>query len=145
MKPSSRCIDFIKTFEGYSEKAYLCPAGIATIGYGTTENVRMGDTVTKEQACSLLLEDVIDASAAIDSMVHADLAQHQYDALCSFVYNVGPEAFRKSTLLLLINGAKHSAAEVGAQFDRWTRGGGKILSGLVRRRAGERAMYEGKP
>lgn len=141
MKPSQSCIDFIKSFEGFREHAYLCPAGVPTIGYGTTEYVNLGDTVTEEEAYELLKNDVQESADAIDDLVDVELTQNQYDALCSFVYNVGREAFKNSTLLKMLNRGK-AASTIGPQFDRWTKAGGQVHPGLIRRRTAERKMFE---
>ena len=141
MKPSDACIEFIKGFEGFRANAYKCPAGVWTIGYGTTEYVTPGDTVTEEQACDLLRKDVQEAADAVDDLVDVELSQSQYDALCSFIYNVGRTAFQNSTMLKMLNRGQ-SAAAIGPQFDRWIKAGGQVKPGLVRRRADERKMFE---
>jgi len=141
MKPSQACIDFIKSFEGFKAHAYLCPAGVWTIGYGTTEYVDPGDTVTEEEACELLRKDVQEAADAVDDLVDVELTQSQYDALCSFIYNVGREAFRNSTMLKMLNQGK-SAKEIGPQFLRWNKANGQVLAGLSRRREDEKRMFE---
>ena len=141
MKPSPACIDLVKSFEGFRPHAYLCPAGVWTIGYGTTEYVELGDTVTEEQACDLLRQDVQEAADAVDDLVDVELTQQQYDALCSFIYNVGREAFRNSTLLKMLNQGR-AIKDIAPQFDRWIRAGGNVLPGLVKRRAAERKMFE---
>jgi lysozyme len=141
MKPSQACIDLVKSFEGFSATAYKCPAGVWTVGYGTTEYVTPGDTVTEAEACDLLRNDVQEAADAVDDLVDVELTQPQYDALCSFVYNVGREAFRNSTLLKMLNQGR-APEDIGPQFERWNKAGGQVLSGLVRRRAAERKMFE---
>lgn len=141
MKPSQACIDFIKSFEGFKAHAYLCPAGVWTIGYGTTEYVEPGDTVTEEEACELLRKDVQEAADAVDDLVDVELTQSQYDALCSFIYNVGRSAFSNSTMLKMLNRGA-SAMEIAPQFDRWIKANGQVLPGLTRRRAAEREMFE---
>lgn len=140
MKPSKACVDFVKSFEGFKAAAYLCPAGVWTIGYGTTENVEPGDTVTEAQAESLLYNDLLEAADAVNDLVDVELNQHQYDALCSFVYNVGREAFRNSTLLRLLNAGNYDGA--AAQFARWNKADGRVLAGLSRRRESEREMFQ---
>lgn len=141
MKPSQACIDLVKSFEGFKEHAYQCPAKVWTIGYGTTENVQPGDTVTEAEACELLRQDVQKAADAVDDLVAVEISQSQYDALCSLIYNIGREAFKNSTLLKLLNSGA-AFESVGAQFDRWNKAGGKVLAGLSRRRFAERAMFE---
>lgn len=140
MKPSQACIDFIKEFEGFRAKAYLCSAGVPSVGYGHTEYVDLGDEVTEEEAEELLRQDVQEAADAIDDLVEVELTQNQYDAIASFVYNIGREAFRNSTLLRLINADCIDAA--AAQFGRWNKAGGVVVAGLTRRREREREMFE---
>lgn len=111
------------------------------MGYGTTEYVTAGDEVTEEEACKLLANDLQEAADAVDDLVDVELTQNQYDALCSFVYNVGREAFRNSTLLKMINQGR-AAKDCAPQFDRWIKDNGKVISGLVRRRQAEREMFE---
>ena len=141
MKPSQACVDLVKSFEGFKEHAYQCPAKVWTIGYGTTENVQPGDTVTEAEACELLRQDLQEAADAVDDLVDVEISQAQYDALCSLIYNIGREAFRNSTLLKLLNGGAAFEA-VAAQFERWNKAGGKVLAGLSRRRLAERTMFE---
>lgn len=140
MKPSDACIDLVKQFEGFKEHAYLCPAGVWTVGYGTTEHVQPGDTVTEAEAVELLRNDLQEAADAVNDLVDVDLNQTQYDALCSFIYNVGREAFRNSTLLKLLNSGNYEGA--AKQFERWNKANGKVLAGLSRRRELERAVFE---
>ena len=140
MKPSQDCIDLVKEFEGFSETAYQCPAGVWTIGYGTTTGVTSGYTVTEQEAEELLMEDLTESSKAVEELVDIPLTQEQYDALVSFVYNVGREAFRQSTLLRLLNANNIAAAAL--QFSRWNKSNGKVLPGLTRRRLAERQLFE---
>lgn len=144
MAPSRECLDLVAHFEGYADRAYKCPAGIWTIGYGTThypggKPVMEADTCTKEQAEEWLLWEIGKAASFIEKRVKVALNQHQFDALASFIYNVGPGAFEKSTLLKMLNaGDVQGAAD---QFGKWVNGGGKTLPGLVRRRAAERDLF----
>lgn len=141
MKPSDACVELVKAFEGFREHAYLCPAGVWTIGYGTTEYVQAGDTVTEEEAFELLRKDLQEAADAVDDLVDVELTQNQYDALCSLIYNIGREAFRNSTLRNLLNrGTAFSL--IAPQFDRWNKAGGKVQPGLIRRRTAERMLFE---
>jgi len=87
----------------------------------------------------LLRQDIGTAEAAIDSKVTVDLTQNAYDSLCSFVFNVGTEAFGNSTLLRLLNAG--DAAGAADQFLQWDHGGGKVLAGLLNRRKAEREMF----
>ena len=101
MKTSAIGRKLIKTFEGYRSEAYLCPAGRWTIGYGHTSGVEPGDTCTREEADEFLKEDLINAENAVNAQ-NLDLSQTQFDALVSFVYNIGSGAFQDSTLLKLL-------------------------------------------
>ena len=141
MKTSQKGLDLIKSFEGLRLSAYKDVVGVVTIGYGTTAGVKMGDTITKERAEELLREDVARFEAQVLRMVKVPLTQGQHDALVSFVYNLGAGNLSNSTLLRLLNSGDYKGA--AAQFDRWNKAGGKTLAGLVRRRAAERALFEG--
>ncbi|WP_312288782.1 lysozyme [Stutzerimonas nitrititolerans] len=140
MQTSQRGIDLIKRFEGLRLRAYDDGVGIPTIGYGHTKGVKPGMTITADQAVQFLREDLHSAERDIDRLVTMHLCQHQFDALASLVFNIGGTAFRDSTLLRKLNAGDYAGAAV--QFDRWVHGGGKILPGLVKRRAAERAMFE---
>lgn len=132
-------LSLIKLFEGLRLKAYLCPAGKWTIGYGTTTGVREGDVITKEEA-----EDRLDLSlqlyeAAVEKAVNVPIRGFQFDALVSFAYNVGIKAFKGSTLLKKLNaGDDHGAAE---EFLRWKYIKGQVSNGLLRRRKAERELF----
>lgn len=141
MKPSEAGLALIRQFEGLRLSAYKCPAGVPTIGYGTTKGVRMGQTITREEADRLLMEDAQRFADHIAALVKVKLSQHQIDALVSFVYNVGPSAFAGSTMLRLINQGLY--ADAARQFQRWNKAGGEVLPGLTRRRAAERDLFMG--
>ena len=139
MKPSERGLALIRQFEGLRLAAYKCSAGISTIGWGTTKGVKMGDTITRDEADRLLLEDAQRFADHVKALVKVPLNQNQVDALVAFVYNIGPAAFGKSTMLKLINqGLIEDAAN---QFLRWNRAGGQVLAGLTRRRIAERELF----
>jgi len=140
MHTSQKGLDLIKSFEGLRLSAYKCPADVWTIGYGTTAGVKQGQTITKERADELLREDVARFEAQVLRLVKVPLTQGQFDALTSFVYNLGAGNLGNSTLLRLLNAGDYKGA--AAQFDRWNKAGGKVLAGLVRRRAAERALFE---
>ncbi len=139
MKTSDKGIGLIKRFEGLRLKAYLCPAGKPTIGYGHTKDVKLGDVITEEEAEQLLLEDLIVVENEINKH-NLDINQNQFDALVSFVYNVGVGNFRTSTLLKKIKTDPNDKT-IANEFKRWVYGGGKILPGLVRRRKEEANLY----
>ena len=132
-------LDLIKSYESLSLKAYRDSGGVPTIGWGSTRGVKGGMKITPEQAEQRLLEDVADAEATVNKRVTVPMAQHQFDALVSFVFNVGGGAFRKSTLLEKLNLADYSGA--ANELSRWVKANGRVLPGLVKRRAAERALF----
>lgn len=145
METSDRGIELVKRFEGYEEKAYRCPAGVLTIGYGHTGGVYEGQVCTREQAERWLREDLRSAENAVNALEPArPLRQCEFDALVSFAFNVGISAFQNSTLLKLV---KQGAceADIRAEFGKWIHSGGKQLPGLVRRRNAEADMYFSQP
>ena len=139
MNTSRTGIELIKKFEGCVLTAYKCPAGIWTIGYGHTTGVKEGQTITNKEAEALLKQDLLTFETYVSNLVTVEINQNQFDALVSFCYNLGPGNLKTSTLLkLLNNGNFEGAAE---QFDRWVYAGGKKLSGLIKRRAAEKALF----
>lgn len=139
MNISQRGLDLIKGFEGLKLKAYICPAGVWTIGYGSTgPHVVQGKVISEEQAEALLRKDVGRFERAVEAMAAAP-SQHQFDAMVSFAFNVGTGALKSSTLLKRHNAGDYKGA--ADQFLRWNRAGKMILPGLTRRRAAERALY----
>ncbi len=139
MTTSPTGIALIKRFEGLRLKPYLCPAGIASIGYGHTYLVNLNDpAITEEEADRLLAQDLKLYEKPVSEMVKVPINQNQFDALVSFAFNLGTAALRGSTLLKKLNAGQPCAAE----FDRWIYAAGKALPGLVRRRAAERRLFE---
>ena len=134
-------IELIKSFEGLRLKAYKCPAGVWTIGYGHTKGVKEGDVITEQEAEDMLKKDVVGFEINVRGAVIPNLNDHQYDALTSFAYNVGLGNFRKSTLLRLINCGITAREDITNQFMRWVYAGGKKLAGLERRRTAEAELY----
>jgi lysozyme len=132
-------VDLIKKWEGCKLKAYLCPAGVPTIGYGHTKGVKMGDVITEDVANSYLLDDIIEAHKGIDRVVKVSLTDNQLGALTSFVFNLGIGNLTSSTLLKLINQGKY--LEASAQFLRWDKANGTTLIGLTNRRAEEMKLF----
>lgn len=136
--------------EGFRDKAYVpVPGDVPTIGFGTTEGVKMGDSITVEQALQRAVRDVTKFEGGIKQCVKVPLYQYEYDAYVHFAYNVGTGAFCNSTMVRLLNAGDYAGA--CAQFDRWTffngrdcRQPGSGCAGLVARRADERAMCEGR-
>lgn len=139
MKISQAGLDLLKEFEGLRLNAYLCPANVWTIGYGTTNGVVPGMTITQDEAEGLLREDVEKFEAAVTRLVTVPLEQYQFDSLVSIIYNIGESAFRSSTLLRLLNAGDYAGAR--GQFGRWVKAGATTLPGLVRRRAAEAEMF----
>lgn len=138
-RTSQEGIDLIRRWEGCRLKAYRCPAGVWTIGYGHTRSVISGLCITYDRAEELLKQDLKQFEETITSYVKVPLAQNQFDALVSFTFNVGVGAFGRSTLLKLLNQGKYALA--AEQFDRWTKANGKELPGLVSRRAEEKKLF----
>ena len=130
----------IEDFEGFRADAYKCPAGVWTIGYGTTRNVtKSTPKVTKDQAEAMLLADVAKFESGVADAVKVPLNQNQFDALVSFSYNIGLGAFKSSTLLRRLNRGDYN---VGSEFLRWNKAGGEELPGLTRRREAEKQLFE---
>ncbi len=146
MKISKQGLDLIKKYEGFSSIPYLCPAKKATIGYGNTywengKKVSLFDSTISEQRASELLEFIVkkDVEYYINTYVLVPLSQNQYDALCSFIYNVGQRNFRRSTLLKKLNRYDYIGAT--QEFIKWRRSGGRVLRGLILRRKEERELF----
>ena len=139
MKTSQKGIDFIKRHEALRLNAYLDAVGVWTIGYGHTKTAKKGMTITEAEAEKLLVDDLKTAENEINSH-NLPLKQHQFDALVSFVFNVGTGAFRTSTLLKRLK-ADVNHPDIPNQLNRWIYGGGKVLSGLVKRRRQEADIY----
>ena len=139
MKISNDGLKLIKRYEGLKLNAYKCPANVWTIGYGHTYQVRSGDKITESVATEYLKNDVRHAQNAIDRYVKVSISQYQFDALVSFIYNVGAGAFKKSTLLKMLNKRNYEGAS--NQFKRWNKAGGRVLKGLSRRRADEAELF----
>ena len=139
MKISAKGLGLIKEFEGCELTAYICPAGVLTIGYGSTGTaVSSGMTITEAAAEALLLKDLVRFEKAVNELVKVTLSQGAYDALVSFTFNCGEGAFADSTLLRELNAGKEPNLTAKSQLPRWTNGG---LAGLVRRRAAEVELF----
>ena len=118
---SSKGLDLIKSFEGCELKAYVCPAGVLTIGYGHTgADVHPGMEISTAEAEELLRTDLIRFERAVDNHATVPIKQCQFDALVSFTYNCGADAFKNSTLLRLLNAKDYEGA--AGQFGRWVNG-----------------------
>ena len=132
--------DFVKQFEGRELKAYRCSAGVWTIGYGHTNCVKEGDEISPAGAEQLLVEDLTAIATDLNRLVNVPVSEGQYIALLSLAFNVGASAIKKSTLLFHLNHKRYD--EAAAEFDKWVYAGGKVVEGLQRRRAAERALFE---
>lgn len=133
----------VKSFEGLRLTAYICPAGVPTIGYGTTAGVRLGDRITPAQAEALLRRDLEKFETAVSRLVKVPINDNQFSALVCFVYNVGIGAFQRSTLLKYLNQGNYRAT--AQEFLKWNRGGGRVLAGLTRRRIAEQKLFMRQP
>jgi GH24 family phage-related lysozyme (muramidase) len=133
-------LELIKKWEGLRLTAYLpTPNDVWTIGYGHTKTAKRGMTITEKQAEDLLKGDLAWVEEALARNVKVPLKQNQYDALASFVYNLGEGNFRSSTLLKLLNAGDYDGA--ADQLLRWNKQKGKVLRGLTNRRMEERALF----
>ena len=142
MNISKEGLSLIKKFEGCELEAYLFPAGVWTIGYGHTKDVKEGDKINKEEADYLLQEEMIEYESYINDFVEVPLNQNQFDALCSWVYNLGPTNLKNSTMLRVLNEEKY--ADVPQEIKRWNKAGGEVLDGLIKRREAEAKMFLGE-
>lgn len=131
----------IKQYEGLRLQAYLCPAGIPTIGWGHTKGVKMGCCITEQQAEEYLTEDLAPAEQVLNAMA-INFRQHQFDALVSWIFNLGRGAFLTSTLYKCIQ-ANANDEQIADQIVRWTNASGKQLIGLMKRRVAEANMFMG--
>lgn len=138
-------LELVKKFEGFYPNAYLCPAGVWTIGYGHTAGVQQGQTITEQQAEEFLKEDMIESAAAVERFVSVPLTDNQFSALVSFTFNVGAGSLQNSTLRRKLNAGNYEA--VSSELNRWVKatdpvtGKKKTLRGLVRRRAAEGELW----
>lgn len=141
MKISKKGIDLIKKHEGVRTTAYLCPAGVWTIGYGHTgKEIRAGSTISLEEAEELLRSDLVLFEDVVSKYVESTLTQNQFDALVSLVYNIGAGAFLGSTLFRLVNTTPNHP-DIEIEFAKWVNACGRRLPGLVKRRADEANLY----
>ncbi len=145
MKMSQAGIDaLVKKFEGCKLSSYRCPANVCTIGFGHTSaagapEVTDGMTITQKQADIILAADLVRYEQAVTGLLQQPVTQHQFDVLVDFAYNAGIGNLKSSTLLKKVNAAEFDA--VPAELMKWTKGGGKVLPGLVRRRQAESAWW----
>lgn len=145
MQINQDTLDLVKEFEGFRAKAYKCPAGVWTIGFGTTAaagvgiDPKPGVTVTEEEAEDLLEKTMEKFGEQIKPFITAPINNNEYGAFLSLAYNIGPGAFKKSSALRLFNaGDKAGAAKA---LLMWNKAGGKVLPGLTRRREAEKKLF----
>lgn len=138
-KISADGIQFIKDREGLRLKSYDDGGGVWTIGYGHTKGVKKGQIINTAQAEKFLRDDLVEFEGSVDALVKVELTQNQFDALVSFAFNVGVAAFRKSTLLKVLNQGHYG--RVPNELSKWVKDNGKVIQGLVKRRALEAALF----
>ncbi|MBH0545334.1 lysozyme [Salmonella enterica] len=139
MKASDNGRAFIRAREGVKLAAYQDGGGVWTIGYGHTRGVKQGQVINHEQADEFLDNDLRQVESCISERVTVPLNQNQFDALVSFVFNVGRQAFSDSTLLKKLNEGNYRAA--ADQFTRWVYDNDKFVQGLYNRRVAERDLF----
>ena len=145
-KISNLGLELIKKYEGFKAKAYLCPAKVPTIGFGSTyyedgTKVKLTDPpITQERATELLEALLVSYERSVDSYCVDTINQYQFDALCSFAYNCGVGNLKSSTLLKKVNKNPNDPT-IKDEFLKWNKGGGKVLSGLTKRRIEEAQLY----
>ncbi len=139
-KTNQAGIELIKSFESLRLERYLDAAGLPTIGYGHL--IKRGESftkITRAEADEILRADLDDTEKAVERAVHVTLTDNEFAALVSLTFNIGGAAFSRSTLLKRLNEGNLLAA--GERFKDWNKAGGRILRGLVRRRAAEKALF----
>jgi lysozyme len=145
MKLSIEGIDLIKSHEGCKLNAYICPAGIPTIGYGNTfyengDKVKIGDKITQQQANDLFLLIVNKFALKVDRLFNPTLSDNQFSALVSFAYNCGIGALTNSSLRKRVIKNPQDVS-IRDEFMKWNKASGKILNGLTARRKDEANLY----
>lgn len=144
LQVDKQCRDFVASWEGFSAEAYLCPAGVWTIGFGHTQGVQPGDRVTLVQAGNMLAADLVAYGVQVGAAIgNADTDQQEFNSMVSLAFNVGVAGFRGSTVLRLHKkGDKAGAARAFAMWNKATINGVlQPVLGLTRRRAAETALY----
>jgi lysozyme len=144
MRTNKAGLNLIKEFEGFRTKAYKCPAGVWTIGYGHTSMagppaVKPGMVVSRTEAEAILRRDLKVFEDGVKSAIKVQLNSNQFSACVSLCYNIGVGAFSRSSVARFCNkGQWKKAADA---FALWNKAGGKVLPGLTRRRAAEAALF----
>lgn len=139
MKISEKGLDLIKSFEGCKLTAYLCPAGVWTIGYGHTKGVKEGQKITQKKADALLMEDLKRFEDHVNSYrKYYKFTQNEFDALVSFAFNLG-------NINQLTKNGKRNKGQIADKMLLYTKAGGKVLPGLVKRRKAEHDLFCSSP
>lgn len=136
---NAEALALIKRWEGLKLTAYRCEAGVLTIGYGSTRDVRPGQTITQVEAERRLLDDLARFEAAIERLVKVPLTDGQFGALVSWCFNVGENAAARSALIRKLNALDYDA--VPAELARWNKVRGRVVPGLTNRRAAEAGLW----
>lgn len=144
---NAETLSLIKQWEGFRAEAYPDPGSRDgtpwTIGYGTTKiggrQVKKGEKITETEATRLLMIEINRVAAVVERLVKVALTDNQFGALVSFAYNIGDDAFSKSTLLKRLNAGEYE--KVPAQLARWNKNDGHVMEGLTNRRAAEAGLW----
>ena len=145
MRINKAGIDLIKEFEGLRLEAYKCPAGVWTIGYGTTGRAGVGIkpaagmVITQAEAEWYLEQAVAKFAAGVEAVITAPVDENEFASMTSLAYNIGLSGFRKSSALRHFNAG--DKAKAAAAIKLWNKAGGKVLTGLVRRREAEVELF----
>lgn len=138
-------LDLVKSFEGLYTDAYICPAGVPTIGYGHTANVKLGQSITRKEAEDILQNDMKKFAVAVEKAIKVELNDNQFASLVSFAFNCGAGNLRASTLCRKLNAGDYDC--VPSELSRWVKatdpstGKKRSLAGLVKRRAAEGTLF----
>lgn len=132
-------LNLIKHFEGCRLEVYLDAVGLPTVGYGHMDkSLKVGDNITQEEADRLLAEDLARFEDGVNDLLAVHVNDNEFSALVCLAFNIGLGAFGKSTLLKKVNNKMPDAAQ---EFLKWTKAGGTVLKGLVRRRQAEMELF----
>ena len=144
---NERGIEMVKSFEGLALRPYVCAGGVNSVGYGATRSSTGGPigldmepiSEAEAEAEALLIRDLESSEGWVSRLIKTALTENQYSALTSFTFNVGAGALQRSTLRMKLNRSEYQGA--ADEFPKWRIAGGRILAGLVRRRAAEKALF----
>ncbi len=137
--PNQKAIDLIKGFESFKPKTYLDVGGVPTIGWGTTKGIKLGMTITKDQAEAWIRRDIAEVENAILSLLQVSCGENKMCALISLAYNIGIPHFETSTLLRKLNVG--DVAGASQEFVRWDHSAGREVFGLLNRRKKEQSLF----